>query len=43
MIHLIEPTHYERFLALLDLHYPSWRDARAELDELPLAAETWPI
>lgn len=41
MIHLIEPTHNDHFLALLDRHYPSWREARAELNELPLAAETW--
>lgn len=41
MLHLIEPTHSERFLALLDRHYPTWREARAELNELPLGAETW--
>jgi len=41
MAHLLEPTHSERFVALLDKHYPSWREARAELNELPLAAETW--
>jgi predicted metal-dependent hydrolase len=41
MIHLIEPKHSERFLALLSEHYPSWREARAELNELPLAAEAW--
>ena len=36
MIHLIEPTHGPGFVALLDAHYPSWREARAELNELPL-------
>lgn len=41
MIHLIEPTHSERFLALIAEHYPAWREARAELNELPLAAEVW--
>ena len=41
MIHLIEPTHSERFLALMAEHYPTWREARAELNELPLAAEVW--
>lgn len=41
MLHLIEPTHSERFLALLSRHYPTWREARAELNELPLGAETW--
>lgn len=41
MIHLIEPTHSDRFVSILDEHYPSWREARAELNELPLAAEVW--
>ncbi|HFF5941170.1 MULTISPECIES: SprT family zinc-dependent metalloprotease [Stenotrophomonas] len=36
MIHLIEPTHSEHFIALLQQHYPAWRDARAELNALPL-------
>jgi predicted metal-dependent hydrolase len=39
--HLIEPTHSARFIAILDRHYPSWREARAELNELPLTAEVW--
>jgi predicted metal-dependent hydrolase len=38
MLHLIAPTHSERFVALLDRHYPTWREARAELNELPLGA-----
>jgi len=41
LLHLIEPTHSERFFELLDRHYPTWREARAELNELPLAAEEW--
>jgi predicted metal-dependent hydrolase len=41
MAHLLEPTHSERFIAILDKHYPTWRDARAELNELPLAAQAW--
>ncbi len=41
MLHLVEPTHCERFVALLERHYPTWREARAELNELPLAAEVW--
>lgn len=41
MTHLLEPTHSERFVAILDEHYPTWREARAELNELPLAAEVW--
>jgi len=41
MLHLIAPTHSERFLTLMSKHYPSWREARAELNELPLGAESW--
>ncbi|MBM4119262.1 M48 family metallopeptidase, partial [bacterium] len=41
MIHLIEPKHSERFVALLGEHYPTWREARGELNELPLGAERW--
>ena len=41
MVHLIEPTHSEQFISLLNKHFPSWREARAELNELPLAAEEW--
>ena len=41
MVHLIEPTHSERFVAILQKHYPTWREARAELNELPLVAEVW--
>lgn len=38
MLHLIVPTHSERFITLLNEHYPSWREARAELNQLPLAS-----
>lgn len=41
MLHLREPAHSDRFVTLLTKHYPRWREARAELNELPLAAETW--
>jgi predicted metal-dependent hydrolase len=41
MVHLIEPVHSERFIEILQEHYPSWREARSELNELPLAAEVW--
>jgi len=43
MVHLIEPTHSERFVALLEQYYPTWREARAELNELPLAAQAWGV
>lgn len=41
MTHLLEQTHSDRFVAILNEHYPSWREARAELNELPLTAEVW--
>ena len=41
IIHLLEPTHNQRFFSLLDEYLPSWREARAELNELPLGAESW--
>ena len=41
MAHLLEPTHSERFIAILQEHYPTWREARAELNELPLSTEVW--
>ena len=41
MVHLMEPRHSDRFRALLSKHYPTWREARAELNELPLGAEVW--
>ncbi len=41
MLHLIEPKHSERFIQLLTQHYPTWVEARHELNELPLGAEEW--
>lgn len=41
LAHLIEPTHGDRFVSILNEHYPTWREARAELNELPLTDEAW--
>lgn len=41
MLHLVEPTHSDRFISLLTGHFPTWLEARAELNELPLTAEKW--
>jgi len=41
MVHLLEPTHSDRFIAIIGEHYPTWSEARAELNELPLTAEVW--
>ena len=36
MAHLIETKHNDRFVKILDKHYPNWRDARKVLNELPI-------
>lgn len=41
MLHLIAPTHSELFFTLINKHHPSWREARIELNELPLGAAAW--
>lgn len=41
MIHLIERTHNERFIELMNFHMPDWRSRRDELNKAPLAAEEW--
>jgi len=41
MAHLLEPTHNENFISILNMHYPTWREARIELNELPLSSEEW--
>ena len=41
MIHLLEPTHNTRFLALMERFMPRWQFYRAELNRLPVKHETW--
>ena len=41
MLHFLEPRHGKRFVTLLDRHYPTWREARMELNDLALSAESW--
>ena len=43
VLHLIEPTHSEHFMALQSTYYPTWREARAELNALSLSAEVWRV
>lgn len=38
MAHLIDPTHGARFQAVLNEHWPHWRELRAELNALPLGS-----
>ncbi|MFO6420288.1 M48 family metallopeptidase [Hylemonella sp. W303a] len=41
LIHLLEPTHNERFVALLDLNLPHWQHWRRRLNSLPVRHEDW--
>lgn len=41
MAHLLFPTHSENYVALMNRFYPSWREARMELNELPLGHVEW--
>ena len=41
MIHLLEPTHNNRFIALMNQFMPNWRFHRDELNRLPVRHENW--
>jgi predicted metal-dependent hydrolase len=41
MLHLLEPTHNARFLALLNQFMPRWQFYRETLNRLPLRHELW--
>lgn len=41
LTHLLERGHGERFVALMDQFLLDWRTRRDELNEAPLAEETW--
>lgn len=41
LAHLLEPTHNERFVAVMDRFLPHWRQRRDQLNQLPLRHESW--
>jgi predicted metal-dependent hydrolase len=41
LLHLLEPTHNERFVALMDTHLPDWSHRRELLNRLPIGHEDW--
>lgn len=41
LAHLIEPTHSDRFRAILSRHLPNWPHLRNELNRAPLAHVDW--
>jgi predicted metal-dependent hydrolase len=41
MVHLLEPTHNGRFIALMDRFMPKWRFYKDQLNRLPVRHEDW--
>jgi len=41
LVHLLEPTHNARFVALMDRFMPKWQFYRAVLNRLPVRHEDW--
>lgn len=41
MVHLLEPTHNARFIALMDHYLPKWQHYRDALNRLPVRHESW--
>lgn len=41
LVHLLEPTHNQRFLSLMDQYMPFWQTTRDALNRLPVSHEDW--
>ena len=41
MVHLLEPTHNARFIALMNQFMPKWQSHRETLNRLPVRHESW--
>ena len=41
LVHLLEPTHNARFVALMDRFMPKWQFQRQVLNRLPVRREKW--
>jgi hypothetical protein len=41
LAHLLEPTHNQRFVALMNQFMPKWRFYKDELNQLPVRHEAW--
>ena len=39
--HLLEASHGPKFRALMDEHFPAWRETRRELNRLPIGHSGW--
>ena len=41
LLHLIENSHNEKFIKLLDMHLPNWRNEKEKLNRFILTYEEW--
>jgi len=41
LAHLLEPSHNDRFTAILEHTHPNWRQRKALLNRLPVRHEEW--
>lgn len=41
LVHLLEPTHNNRFQSLMSLFMPTWQAHRAQLNRLPVRHQEW--
>lgn len=41
MLHLLEPTHNDRFIELMNRFLPQWQQVRATLNRLLVRHEEW--
>ncbi len=41
LVHLIERTHNDHFVSILDRHLPDWSHRRSALNSLPVRGEDW--
>ncbi|MFA6978572.1 MAG: SprT family zinc-dependent metalloprotease [Ignavibacteriaceae bacterium] len=41
MVHLLERTHNQKFIALMNKYLPKWKDYKKELNRFPLMHESW--
>jgi predicted metal-dependent hydrolase len=41
LVHILEPTHNPRFIALMDRFMPQWQSHRQTLNNLPVRHESW--
>ena len=41
MVHLLERSHNNRFIAYMDHFLPQWRELKEELNRLPVAHVDW--